>query len=107
MPIGGFLPLAIAELPAAAVTPWQLWTDGAQSTLAFQNARSALVWLLRQKQNGRLFLPAYICPEIADAARGAGVEVCFYGVGEALAPDAAYGEAEMRRLVDIVAATLP
>jgi dTDP-4-amino-4,6-dideoxygalactose transaminase len=97
MPIGGFLPLAIAELPAAAVTPWQLWTDGAQSTLAFQNARSALVWLLRQKQNRRLFLPAYICPEIADAARGAGVDVRFYGVGEALAPDAAALDSAARR----------
>lgn len=88
-PIGGFLPLALTELPAAAVTPWQLWTNGTRCAVAFHNARSALAWLLRQKQIARLLVPAYVCVEVAEAARSAGAEVHFYGVGEALAPDTA------------------
>ncbi|HXY99704.1 MAG TPA: hypothetical protein VEI03_06860 [Stellaceae bacterium] len=96
-PIGGFLPLAIDELPAAPVTPWQLWTGGARGALTFHNARSALVWLLRQKDVRRLWLPAYICREVADAVAGAGTDIRFYAVGEALAPDAARLDAMLGR----------
>jgi dTDP-4-amino-4,6-dideoxygalactose transaminase len=96
-PIGGFLPLGIADLPAAAATPWQRWTDGARSALGFRNARSALAWLLREKSIRRVWLPAYICPELAVAARGAGADPAFYSVGETLAPDVAGLDAAMRR----------
>lgn len=95
--IGGFLPLAIDELPAAADTPWERWTRDARSVLSFHNARSALVWLLRRKSIGRIWLPAYLCPEIASAVRGAGIDLAFYGVGDRLAPDAAGLDARLRR----------
>lgn len=96
-PIGGFLPLAIDELPAASLTPWQLWTRDARSTLTFHNARSALAWLLRRKGTRRLWLPAYICQEVADAVRGLGTEIRFYAVGETLAPDPAALDAMLER----------
>jgi len=86
-PIGGFLPLALDDLLAASVTPWQIWTEGALSTHVFHNARSALVWLLRHQEPRKLWLPAYICPELATAASGAGIDIGFYSVGENLTPD--------------------
>lgn len=88
-PIGGFFPLAIDQMPAAAVTPWQSWTNGAGSILRFHSARAALAWLLRRKSIRRLWLPAYICPELADAALNAGAELAFYPVGDRLMPDTA------------------
>jgi len=55
--------------------------------LRFWNARAALAHLLAELEPGRVWLPAYVCAEPAQAAARDGREVRFYPVGETLSPD--------------------
>lgn len=84
--IGGVMP---AE-PARAPTPdsiWNAWRADFPHQAAFANARSALAALLRLHQVRRVWLPAYVCGAVAEAAAAAGVAARYYGVSMRLEPD--------------------
>lgn len=62
----------------------------------YENARSALARLLAHVRAEVLWLPAYVCAEVAEAAQAVDVEPRYYGVDAALEPDCAALEAGMR-----------
>ena len=83
--IGSVLPLPHPG-PPAAFSLWRHWTGGRSAT-AFQTARGALAALLQARAAPRLWLPAYVCRALAEACVFAGVEICWYGLDDDLAPD--------------------
>ena len=58
--------------------------------LLFRNARGALAHLLNTLGALRIWLPAYICAEVQQAAALDGRRVLYYPTGQDFAPDAAY-----------------
>ena len=62
---------------------WGLWTDGWACHAAFRTARSALASLLAQRNIHRLWLPAYACDVLAQAAEGV-EEIIWYSAGARL-----------------------
>jgi hypothetical protein len=83
--IGSVLPLPETGEPMAG-SLWGSWTAG-RPVAAFQTARGALSALLAARGVRRLWLPAYVCDAVAQAAAFAGTEVCWYGVDASLDPD--------------------
>lgn len=81
--IGGVAPSVVPAPVADSL--WDHWTAGWAHTAAFSTARSALAALLRQQQPRRLWLPAYVCQTVLDAAAGA--PVSWYPVDGRLQPD--------------------
>lgn len=82
--IGGFIGL---EAPAAAPA---LRAFESGDLLYFRNARAALSHLLSSLGGARVWLPAYVCADLAEGASAGGCSVLFYPVGQALAPDAGF-----------------
>ncbi len=83
-PIGGFLPL---RLPRAAPGPRSLlacWRRDGDAWL-LHSARSALRALWQATRPPRIWLPAYVCGEVAAAAEG--MDVRYFPVGERLEAD--------------------
>ena len=80
-PIGGFFGLGPHQEPGANPA------DFGGYQLRFWNARSALAHLLATLGIRRVWLPAYICIDAADAAADDGRTVLFYSVGGDLKPD--------------------
>jgi dTDP-4-amino-4,6-dideoxygalactose transaminase len=92
--IGGVMP---AE-PAAAPRPdsiWDAWRADFQHHAAFANARSALAALLIRREVRRVWLPAYVCGAVAEAAAAARVNPCYYAVTLRLEPDFAALERDL------------
>ena len=89
--IGGFLGLEIA---GAGSEPGAAFDAG--DHLFFRNARAAFAHLLAVLDAPRVWLPAYICPEMATAAAGAGRVVLFYPVGRTFEADVAFLEGRLR-----------
>lgn len=52
----------------------------------FNLGRTAFVWLLRNIEHDRVFIPEYICNSVPDSAEAAGFEVVRYGLDDDLAP---------------------
>lgn len=75
---------------------WAHWGAGAAAVLAFCNARSALAHLLRSLAPPRVWLPAYCCADLAQAARATGTPMRFYPGSETLAPDTHALDAALR-----------
>lgn len=80
-PIGGFFGLEPTRAGARAAA------FGQGHRLDFWNARAALTHLLSIERIRRVWLPAYICRAVAEAADREGREVLFYRTGPQLAPD--------------------
>ncbi len=83
--VGGFLEL---RLPAAAASPstvWSRWVGSEATAWTLQNARSALNALWTVYRPARIFLPAYICVEVAEAVPN-GIPIHYYEVDERLHP---------------------
>ncbi len=92
--IGGVM----AAEPAGAPRPdaiWNVWRSDFPHHAVFANARSALAAWLAHRQARRIWLPAYVCGAVADAAAAARVAARHYGVGLALEPDFAALEREL------------
>ncbi|HXQ09968.1 MAG TPA: hypothetical protein VN805_03105 [Caulobacteraceae bacterium] len=84
--IGGVMP---AE-PAGSPRPdsiWNAWRADFPHTAAFANARSALAALLAQRRVSRVWLPAYVCSAVAEAAAAAHVACHYYNVSLRLESD--------------------
>ena len=54
--------------------------------LKFNLARTAFVWLLRNINHNRVFIPRYICNSVPDSAVDAGFKVVFYSLDTDLEP---------------------
>lgn len=83
--IGGFLPLepCSGARTGGALSLWEI-TD--RNAWKFVNARSALAHLIQAVDAPRLLLPAFICPELALAARE-GVSVGYYPLNAGFSPN--------------------
>ena len=80
--IGRFIGL---EAPARAASA-RTFESG--DCLFFRNARAGLAHLLSALERPRVWLPAYVCADLADGAASGGRTVAFYPVGGTLTPDA-------------------
>jgi len=63
------------------------WSTSAAAVYCFHNARSCLHYTLTDLKIRRLWLPAYLCPEILQSTRSASVTVLYYPVTASLSPD--------------------
>jgi hypothetical protein len=85
--IGSVLPFPVEEAAVPrAQSLWSHWT-GDRPAAPFRTARAALAALLRARRIGRLWLPAYACPALAEAAAAADASVAWYDLDATLAVD--------------------
>ncbi len=84
--IGGVMPAGLTAGPHAK-SVLAAWQANLPYLAAFATARSALAALLVDRGAKRIWLPAYICRAVADAAKVAAVEIRFYGHDPALVAD--------------------
>ena len=54
---------------------------------AVNNARSALLYILRARRAGRIFLPYYLCGSVRDICRREGYPTAFYHIGADFLPE--------------------
>ena len=89
--IGGFFEL---ELPTKLKRQslGQLWEVPADPALTFANARSAFCAFLSSNRPQKIWLPAYICVSMFDAATAAGIDTDWFPVGADLEPDITFLE---------------
>ncbi|MEP2151692.1 MAG: hypothetical protein ABJI43_15415 [Roseobacter sp.] len=68
---------------------WEKWCAGADGVLTFQNARSAFAHILRHVAPRRVWLPAYCCSDLTEAANFSAAPLQFYHSDAGLMPDTA------------------
>ena len=90
--IGGVFPLAASAECSGRRSVLQHWSAGADSVQFFHNARSALHHVLCDAKPRRLWLPAYLCPDIVRATAGAPCSVHYYPIIVGMHPDIAFLE---------------
>lgn len=83
--IGGFLPLRLGSSSASGRSYWDLMTAGVEAGWYFHNARSALATLLAQQRPSRVWLPAFVCVEVA-ATVPPGTATMYYTLDDDLYP---------------------
>jgi hypothetical protein len=83
-PIGGFFGLALSEVASISDSVWNTWTKGGK-VVAARTARGAFAHLIAYLQPQRVWLPAYICREMASAVNPALLR--FYPLDDQLSPD--------------------
>src|SRR5689334_24025102 len=66
-PIGGFLPLCVPAAPPRGPSVLAHWTQGAASVWRLHNARSGLHALWNLLRPRAVWLPGYVCEEVAKA----------------------------------------
>ncbi|WP_136442093.1 hypothetical protein [Pacificoceanicola onchidii] len=71
---------------------WDLWTAGAAQVLTFSNARSAFAHVIAGFGPRRVWVPAYMCRDMAEAAPKA----LFYHVDDTFSPDVQVLDASLR-----------
>lgn len=92
-PIGGFFELHEPDGAAPGASVLEAWTGG-RAHAAFVNARSALAALAAAMPEATIWLPAFVCSDLADPSFLARVR--FYPVGEGFEPDLARVDAQAR-----------
>jgi hypothetical protein len=92
-PIGGFFETQARRERTGARSVLASWTEG-RPYAAFVNARSAFAALAAEHQGAVAWLPAFLCPELAQAVEPARTR--FYPIDEAFQPDLTGVEAEAR-----------
>lgn len=82
---GGFFPL---DLPFTKVEQnfFSLWGINQHNSIFTHTARTCLYHLLATLNKSRIWLPAYLCTELADAVSGVS-DVKFYPITSTLSPD--------------------
>jgi dTDP-4-amino-4,6-dideoxygalactose transaminase len=83
--IGGFFGLELPPVNPNGLA--SIWGVPARSSLTYANARSALAALLTSIRPNTLWLPAYICRSVAQAAEATATPVRYFAVDESLQPD--------------------
>jgi dTDP-4-amino-4,6-dideoxygalactose transaminase len=86
--VGGVM-AAVAVGPAVAGNVLGVWGANWPQHRAFGSARAALAALLRSRGVRRAWLPAYVCPAVAEGVAAAGATPCFYRVSQRLEVDLA------------------
>jgi len=87
--IGGFFELELPEASGGFLSLWDV-----QAGPAFLNARSAFAALVEAAAPAKVWLPAYICTQMAEAVPAG--KLAFYPVGDSLTPDIRVLEASTR-----------
>ena len=82
--VGGFFGLALSEISPVEDSIWNTWTKGAK-VVAARTARAALAHLIAYLRPQQVWLPAYICPEMALAVDTALLR--FYPLDGELSPE--------------------
>jgi hypothetical protein len=85
--IGGVLPLHLPGRPAAPHSVEGLWRRAGRSWSTYRSARGAFVDLLARLGPRTVWLPAYLCTTLADAARAVAGQLRFYPLDGQLEPD--------------------
>ena len=93
-PIGGFFPLHLGLSGGPGLL--DAWLGRHSAFGLFENARSCVWHLLKSHAAKRVWIPAYACTELADAARASGAEVAFFPLSDRLEPDAGFLEERLR-----------
>lgn len=83
-PIGGFFGLALSDVEPVADSVWNDWTKGARVVTAC-TARAALARLIAHRKPRNVWMPAYICHELASVADPRSLR--FYPLDDELSPD--------------------
>ena len=84
-PIGGFLPLCVPVAPPRGPSVLAHWTQGAASVWRLHNARSGLHALWNLLRPRAVWLPAYVCEEVAKAVPP-GIAIRYYALDDELHP---------------------
>lgn len=95
-PIGGVFALAPRAGGGEDDAILRHWGRHAVAVHALRNARSALHHVLADCAPARLWLPAYLCPDLVRAADGLPVDVCYYSLDELLRPDTCFLQTRLR-----------
>jgi hypothetical protein len=89
--IGGFFGWEPLPKPAAELTNeksvLQSWGFDATRHPAYRNGRSALYYWLKSQQATRLWLPAYCCTTLTEAAKFLSLEIHYYPLMADFSPD--------------------
>src|ERR1700720_4848541 len=93
-PIGGFFGLALSEVAPVPDSIWNCWTRGAK-VVAARTARASFAHLISYLQPRRVWLPAYICPEMALAVDPTLLR--FYPLDDQLSPDCGILKNQVRK----------
>jgi hypothetical protein len=93
--IGGFLPLRMPTRNVAAGTVLRQWIGNSEQVWFLHNARSALHALWSTTRPRRIWLPAYVCSEVAGAVP-LGQNVRYYPLDELLSPRIDYLATQVR-----------
>ena len=83
--IGGFFPLRISTIATSAASVLSQWKGDSTGSWALHNARSALHALWQQTRPRRIWMPAYVCCDVASAVP-ASIEVLYYPLDDQLSP---------------------
>ncbi len=100
--IGGFFPLAPGG-EASSNNYLSLWDVDLKNSLFFHNLRSAFWYLLTSAKPRKIWLPAYICPAMNQAAVKSGTTTEFYPINENLSPDVSFLESRLESGEGVVA----
>ena len=84
-PIGGFFELALLDVPPVPDSIWEVWIGRRECTLTARTARAVLAALIAAKRPRVVWMPAYLCRELASAAGKAPLR--FYPLDDQLSPD--------------------
>lgn len=93
--IGGFFPLRLPQGVTPPASVLSQWTRGGGETWLLHNARSALHALWNGIRPRRVWLPAYVCAEVA-AAVPSGVGTCYFPLSEDLLPRVEFLSTQLR-----------
>jgi hypothetical protein len=92
--VGGFFGIELPpEHGSGLASFWHMPEDPG---LTFCNGRSALAALLASVGTPKIWLPAYVCRSVAEAAAAAGTPISYFPVDEALQPDTSILETSAR-----------
>lgn len=83
---GSYLEFELASLPEAPDNVWRWWTRRGETT-TFATARHALQWIVSCLGCARIWLPAYICPEVPASLACTSSEVRYYSIYSNLSYD--------------------
>ena len=92
-PVGGFFELGLLDVPPVENSVWELWIGQRRSVLTSWSARAALAHLVEAKNPRMVWMPAFVCRELASAAGNTNLQ--FYPLDDELSPDTNFLKAKL------------
>jgi hypothetical protein len=93
--IGGFFGLELPPAPAGTALAG-FWGMPPDPALTYSNGRSALAALIASVKPPKLWLPAYLCRSLVEAAQAAHTTVGYFAVDDSLHPDTPFLDSAAR-----------